>query len=590
MIKEYFQTKIASPEKILTWTERLLPNGKLIGEITKSESINHETFKPIADGLFCEKIFGPTNDWECLCKRYKKIQRRSLEKNAIIICPRCNVEINLSKIRNYRMGYIKLSSAVIHSWYLKNTPNYISITLNKSKKETNKIVYNKSFIQIKKAKGKNSWITGGEAVNILLKNIDLYKTCEKIKFKKRKEIEKEIKELKKPNNVIEKKIIINKNRIKILNHFLTNKVSPHWMTIKFLPVLPPNIRPIVRLKDKTIITTDLNFLYAKIIDINNKINKLRKMSVPENFLNNEKLLLQENVDKLINSETSKNNKYTTTKSLKSLSKNIQGKRGRFRENLLGKTVDYSARSVIIVEPKLRLNECGLPLQIITELFQPIILKKLIELKKINTIREGKNLIKLNRPIIYQIIEKIIKNYPILLNRAPTLHRLGIQSFQIVITKSKAIQLHPLVCSAFNADFDGDQMGIHIPLSLKAIAEARTLMISSNNCTSPATGLTNIIPSQDMILGCYFLTIENTSLYNILKNIKCFNNIEKIFLEYKLNLINIHSYIWICDIDKKKNTNIIKLQKNKNNKLTTNINLKRTTVGRIIFNKVISELL
>nr|AEW13012.1 RNA polymerase beta' subunit [Strombomonas acuminata] len=357
MIKEYIKINLASPTKILSWTERLLPNNKLIGEVSKSETINYETFKPVNDGLFCEKIFGPIKDWECNCKRYKKIQMKTKNKDKVIICPKCYVEITETKIRNYRMG-IKLSAPVTHIWYIKSVPNYI--------------------------------------------------------------------------------------RLKLINHFIQTKSNPHWMIIYNLPVLPPNLRPVVKLQDKTLITTDLNFLYAKIVNINNKINKLRKMLVPEPFLINEKYTLQ-----------------------------IQGKRGRFRENLLGKTVDYSGRSVIIVEPNLKLNECGIPEEM----------------------------------------------HAILLNRAPTLHRvIGIQAFQPKIISCKSIKLHPLVCSAFNADFDGDQMGVHIPLSLKTQAEARLIMISANNCTSPATGQPNILPSQDMILGCYYLTVENTRLYYLLQRV------------------------------------------------------------------------
>nr|YP_010700492.1 RNA polymerase subunit beta' [Strombomonas costata]WCH63630.1 RNA polymerase subunit beta' [Strombomonas costata] len=409
MIKEYIKINIASPSKILSWTERLLPNNKLVGEITKAETINYETFKPVNDGLFCEKIFGPIKDWECNCKRYKKIQIKNNDK--IIICPKCYVEITETKIRNYRMG-IKLSTPVTHIWYLKSIPNYITkILINKSSEETNKISSFKSYIMIKENNENKRWITGGEALNILLKEIKLEQRCD---------------------------------RLKLINHFLQTKSNPHWMIIYNLPVLPPNLRPIVKLQDKTLITTDLNFLYAKIININSKINKLRKMLVPEPFLINEKFTLQ-----------------------------IQGKRGRFRENLLGKTVDYSGRSVIIVEPNLKLNECGIPEEM----------------------------------------------HAILLNRAPTLHRvIGIQAFQPKLISCKSIKLHPLVCSAFNADFDGDQMGVHIPLSLKTQAEARLIMISANNCTSPATGLPNILPSQDMILGCYYLTVENTRLYYLLQQI------------------------------------------------------------------------
>nr|YP_009145447.1 RNA polymerase beta' subunit [Monomorphina parapyrum]AKL78920.1 RNA polymerase beta' subunit [Monomorphina parapyrum] len=587
-MKQYIKINLASPKNILEWTERILPNGKLIGEITKSETVNYENFRPIMNGLFCEKTFGPTNNWECFCKRYKKTQRKIKEKNKIIICPKCNVEITESKVRNYRMGYIKLASRVTHIWYLKNIPSYISTILNKSVKETNKIAYNKSYILYKYNKKKQEWITGGEAINSLLNKIKLEKTFDKI-ISKIRTLKTNLKLNESEKETLEKKRKMYQNRLKLINYFIQTKSLPNWMTIKYLPILPPNLRPIVKLQDNTIITTDLNFFYSKIIDSNNKIIKLRKMSVPENFLNNEKLILQENVDKLINNESKKNTKTANQNSLKSLSKIIQGKRGRFRENLLGKTVDYSGRSVIIVEPKLNINQCGLPKEITTELFQPFIIKKLLQLKIVSSIREGKQRINYKKDkLIDQILKKITKKVRILLNRAPTLHRLGIQAFQPKITEEKAIKLHPLVCSAFNADFDGDQMGIHIPLSLKTQAESRVLMISSNNCNSPATGSPNLVPSQDMILGCYFLTIENTSLFYLLQKVLCFNNFETLLIDYKKKNIELHSYIWLYTKNEKIKNKRILIKKINKKKLKRNF--VRTTVGRFIFNQIIAELL
>nr|YP_009144883.1 RNA polymerase beta' subunit [Euglenaria anabaena]AKJ83330.1 RNA polymerase beta' subunit [Euglenaria anabaena] len=581
MIREYVTIKIASPKKILSWTERMLPNGKFVGKITKSETVDNETFKPIFAGLFCEQIFGPTISWECFCKKYKKIQLKTKNKSKIIICPKCNVEITDKKIRNYRMGNINLAAPVTHIWYLRNNPSYISILINKSIKQTNNINSGKSYILIKNKK-KEIWLTGGEAIKTLLEKINLEQRFEKtLNFLIKVNTEKDS---------IEKKRKGYKNRLKLINHFIQTKTNPSWMTLKYLPVLPPNLRPILKLQDKTIITTDLNFLYAKIIEINNKIIKLRKMSVTENFLNNEKKLLQDTVDKLINNEkNTKNLILQSKKPLKSLSKIIQGKKGRFRENLLGKTVDYSGRSVIIVEPKLKLNECGIPLKMVVELFQPFLIKKLLKLKKITTIKEGKEIIKKDTLLVQKILEKITPNLRILLNRAPTLHRVGIQAFQPKIIDGKAIQLHPLVCSAFNADFDGDQMGVHIPLSLKTQAEARTLMISPNNCTSPATGQANIVPSQDMVLGYYFLTIENTSLFYILKKIKYFNNTKKVMDQYNLNNIEIHDYIWIT-LEDKKNKRTKTKKKSRKCQINRKNNLNRTTPGRIIFNNAINEFL
>nr|YP_010700365.1 RNA polymerase subunit beta' [Flexiglena variabilis]WCH63513.1 RNA polymerase subunit beta' [Flexiglena variabilis] len=376
MIKKYIKISLASPRKILKWSERSLPNRKLIGKVTKperKETIDHRTFKPIVDGLFCEKIFGPTKDYECSCKLYKKLRIQKKEKNQILICPNCNVEIGESKIRKYRMGL----SPIVHLWYLKNIPNYIA---------------NKNKLHI--------------------------------------------------------------NQKKLINYFTQTKNKLEWMTLIYLPVLPPNLRPILKLQDGTIVTADINFLYSKILNSNNRIEKLKKMQVSEIFLRNEKCLLQE----------SEELQHLRKKPLKSISSTIKGKHGRLRENLLGKTVDYSARSVIVVEPKLKLHQ-------------------------------------------------------FLLNRAPTLHRVGIQSFIPKLTSKKSIKLHPLVCSAFNADFDGDQMGIHIPLSLKSQSEARILMLSANNCTSIATGKASIVPSQDMVLGCYYLTSENTSIFYLTKPIE-----------------------------------------------------------------------
>nr|YP_009503400.1 RNA polymerase beta' subunit [Euglena clara]AXA45458.1 RNA polymerase beta' subunit [Euglena clara] len=571
-MKEYIKIGLASPRKILNWTERALPNGELIGEIYKSESINHSNSKPILGGLFCEKVFGPSKDWECYCKKYKNVQRKINNNKSINICPKCNVEITESKVRNYRMG-IKLSSLVIHTWYIQGIPCYIiNIILNKTLKETTKIATNKAYIKLVNKK-KENYITGVDAINYLLKKIKLEKTyIENLEQLFNKGFNKDKYEKRKNQY---------KKRLKIINFFIQNKTKPNWMIIKYLPVLPPNLRPIVKLQDKSIIITDLNFLYGDIITINNKITKLRKMHVPETFLSNEKYILQEKVNKLIKNEKAqkfltKKKKEEKVQNLKSLTKNLQGKRGLFRENILGKTVDYSGRSVIIVEPNLKLAECGIPKEIRIELLQPFILKKLLQLKIVNSIREGKKVLKEDKIIINKIIEK----HYVLLNRAPTLHRIGIQAFQPLITLEKAIQLHPLVCSAFNADFDGDQMGIHIPLSLKAQSEARTLMISTNNFSSPATGQPNISPSQDMVLGCYFLTIENGSLSYLLKKIVRvnYNNIIKAINEYKKENLTIHDYIWI-------NTNNF----NKRKKVIKNY-LKRTTTGRILFNNILIELI
>nr|YP_009538654.1 RNA polymerase beta' subunit [Phacus pleuronectes]AYQ93660.1 RNA polymerase beta' subunit [Phacus pleuronectes] len=565
-IKKYIKINLASPKKILKWSERSLPNGELLGKVTKSETVDIKNLKPITNGLFCEKIFGPIKSNQCHCKLYKKIKMKKDNFN-LIICPKCYVQITDSKIRRYRMGTIQLASTNIHTWYLNNNSNYIRIILSKNLKEIENITYGKSYISFKK-KQKKIFKTTGEAIKIMLKKIKLKQiNIKNIKINEEK----------------------TKKKFNIINSFLETKTKPIWMTISYLPVLPPELRPIIKLQDNVIVSSDFNFLYSKIINTNNRLYQLKEMNVNEKFINKEKITLQESIDLLINNKKNKNKK-NKKKKIKSLSETIKGKHGRIRENLLGKTVDYSARSVIVVEPKLNINECGIPKEILIELFQSLIIKKLFQLKLTNNIKEAKKIINNNKKKLLKnyLLKKIIQNLRILLNRAPTLHRLGIQSFHPKLTSTKSIKLHPLVCSAFNADFDGDQMGIHLPLSLKGQSEARILMISTNNCTSPATGKPNITPSQDIILGCYFLTSENISLQYLLEKIKYFDQINLIINMYKKNNINIHSYIWVKEKNRKTNKNYIKISKINNNKKLTNI--KRTTLGKIIFSKTINKFL
>nr|YP_009538723.1 RNA polymerase beta' subunit [Lepocinclis ovum]AYQ93717.1 RNA polymerase beta' subunit [Lepocinclis ovum] len=566
MIKKYFKINLTSPKKILKWTERSLPNGELIGKVTKSETIDYKSLKPISNGIFCEKIFGPIKNNECICKLYKKIRVKK-EKNKIIICPNCYVQITESKIRRYRMGVIKLSTITIHSWFFKENPNYISnIILNKKKSYIKKVLLAKYYIIINsKTKGKELK-TGGDAILSLLKKLKLKKTNGTSTY-----------QLKKINNSIANKY--NKkltNRIKLLNYMIQAKTKPEWIAIRFLPVLPPELRPIIKLQDNTIITSDLNYLYQNIINTNNRISQLYKMQVSEKFIIVEKIKLQLTINEFITKDTNLKN------TLKSLSKILKGKTGRIRENLLGKTVDYSARSVIGVEPKLKISECAIPIEVDKELFQSLIIKKLLQIKVSKNIREAKKIITRESQFILNLINKTIKNMRILLNRAPTLHRIGIQSFKPILTNCKIIKLHPLVCTAFNADFDGDQMGIHIPLSLKAQAEARTLMLSTSNSTLPSTGKPNMTLSQDMVLGCYYLTSENTSIFYLLKKIKYYKNKKECLIEYKKNKISIHSYIWICIKEKK--DKIIKINTNKKAKK------KRITPGKLIFSTTMNLFL
>nr|YP_009540970.1 RNA polymerase beta' subunit [Discoplastis spathirhyncha]AYQ93473.1 RNA polymerase beta' subunit [Discoplastis spathirhyncha] len=580
MIKQYIKINIASPQTILKWTERILPNGEKIGKITKIESKNF--FNPTINGLFCEKIFGPIKTGQCLCKRNRKKQKLIKTKYKTLICSNCSIEITKSKTRRYRMGYIELNSPIIHIWYLNSIAKLLGVKLQ----TIVGLTYLKINITCRENFIRNDFITGGNAVKFLLKNLNIKNTNEKIK-KESKNIEN-IKEL---SNDKEKMIIQKlKERLHLLGYFMHTKSKPEWMAISILPVLPPGLRPILKMEDNTIVTSDLNFLYSEIVKYNNKIKFFKKMLAPQILIRREKKNLQESIDTLINNGKIKHKSYFKNTPLKSLSDIINGKHGRFRENLLGKTVDYSGRSVIIVEPKLKLNECSIPIEIVNELFQPFLIKKLAQLKIIKNIREGKKKIKKNEQIIIEILKILTEKMRILLNRAPTLHRLGIQSFLPKLTSDKTIRLHPLVCSAFNADFDGDQMGVHLPLSLKSQSEARVLMISSNNCISPATGQPNIVPSQDMILGCYFLTIENTNLFYLLKKIIRFQKIKKALEEYNKEKIMLHSYIWIHantnNIGKNK---FIKI-KNKQKKINKKLNFKRTTIGRVIFNKTILELI
>jgi len=451
-MKEFIRINLASPKKILTWTERPLPNGVFIGEVFKSETLDYTRFEPIVGGLFCQRIFGPVKDFMCLCKRRRKLQKRFFQKNVVNICSRCFVELTYSTMRSYRLGYISLSSFVSHFWFLRNSPSYISIVLNKSVKETLKIAYGKSYILMKRSNFIYS-ITGADALHFLL-------------IRSRLLLDKDFTVLSDFNLVAADLKDLYKKRKRVFNFFIQTQSKPDWMILKYLPVLPPDIRPIVKISDNTIVTTDLNFSYANIINVNNKILKLRKMLVPERFLNNEKLFLQQKVDALISAEGKKvgSTSLDEEKKIKSLSSLINGKKGLFRENLLGKTVDYSARSVIVVEPHLDLNYFGIPEEIALELFQPFIIKKMFQIKNIMSIREGKLKILNNSVILKDLLQKVLDNHFVLLNRAPTLHRVGIQAFFPKLVSNKALKLHPLVCMAFNADFDGDQMGVHLPLS------------------------------------------------------------------------------------------------------------------------------
>ena len=493
---------LASPDMIRSWS---------YGEVKKPETINYRTFKPERDGLFCAKIFGPVSDYECLCGKYKRLKHRG------VICEKCGVEVTLSKVRRERMGHIDLASPVAHIWFLKSLPSRIALLLDMTLREIERVLYFESFVILDPGMtplDKGQLLTddeyldavelhgddfvakmGAEAIYDLLKAIDLKEQVETLR-----------EEINSTNS--ETKIKKYSKRLKVMDALLTSKNRPEWMILKVLPVLPPELRPLVPLDGGRFATSDLNDLYRRVINRNNRLNRLLDLNAPDIIVRNEKRMLQESVDALLdNGRRGRAITGTNRRPLKSLADMIKGKQGRFRQNLLGKRVDYSGRSVIVVGPTLRLHQCGLPKKMALELFKPFIFSKLQFRGLATTIKAAKKMVEREGVEVWDILEEVIREHPILLNRAPTLHRLGIQAFEPTLIEGKAIQLHPLVCSAFNADFDGDQMAVHIPLSIEAQLEARTLMMATNNILSPANGEPVINPSQDVVLGLYYISRE-----------------------------------------------------------------------------------
>nr|ASO75933.1 RNA polymerase beta' subunit [Storeatula sp. CCMP1868] len=549
---DYVKINLASPERIRKWGERTLPNGQIVGEVTKPETINYRTLKPEMDGLFCERIFGPVKDWECHCGKYKRVRYKG------IICGRCGVEVAESKVRRHRMGHIELAAPVTHVWYLKSLPSYISILLDIPLKDVEQIVYFNSYIvtrpgncqnlRYKQLLSEDEWIEiedqlyqedsnlygvevgiGAEAIQKLLNDVDLEVEAESL----REDV------LSTKGSKRDKAI----KRLRVIDNFIATRSDPAWMILTVLPVIPPDLRPMVQLDGGRFATSDLNDLYRRVLNRNNRLIRLQEILAPEIIIRNEKRMLQESVDALIdNGRRGRTVVGANNRPLKSLSDIIEGKQGRFRQNLLGKRVDYSGRSVIVVGPTLQLNQCGLPREMALELFQPFVIHKLIHQGLVNNIKAAKKMIQKNESVIWNVLEEVIQGHPVLLNRAPTLHRLGIQAFEPILVEGRAIKLHPLVCPAFNADFDGDQMAVHIPLSLEAQAEARLLMLAPYNFLSPATGEPIIMPSQDMVLGCYYLTTHNPSQQK--KQAYYFSNLEDALLAYECNKIALHSYIWV----------------------------------------------
>ena len=727
---DYIKIKLASPMRILQWSHRKLPNGQFVGEVQKSETINYRTFKPEMDGLFCERIFGPSKSLECACGKYKQVRYEGL------ICERCGVELTESRVRRHRMGHINLMYPVMHIWYTNSRPNYIALLLEVEQCEKridtgvirfaapvsrqsdgtalfkkNTYIYrykNQKYLsyfgkrfdlspnaqfeeffeetaKLKKGTFVSRWDERIKRIKLaslayfiaedeiafygLHWDLQQYRRCRELGFtgyplrpysksyNRRRNTPKYLlrstpnyligsvlikRELEKLNFDLEisttrtfiticSKVIHKEKpfcnfaplykkwdhhriyklrdqsikRIRILENLLTTGTNPAWMIITILPVIPPALRPMIQLEGGRFATSDLNELYRRIIIRNNRLLRLLEIDAPQLIIRNEKRMLQEAVDTLIdNGKRGKIALSASNRPLKSLSDIIKGKHGRFRQNLLGKRVDYSGRSVIVVGPSLKLNQCGLPYEMAIELFQPFIIRELINQGLASNMKVAKNLLQQNEPIIDPVLEKVLSNHPIFLNRAPTLHRLGIQAFEPIIVQGRAIKLHPLVCSAFNADFDGDQMAVHVPLSLEAQAECYMLMLAPYNFLSPANGDPIIMPSQDMVLGCYYLTVNNIT--SLLGSNHYFADLNDVILAYNQDQIEIHTSIWVRYKHKiSKPINLIKqiklkdgsfieyyeniqIRKDKNNK--TIVQYLQTTTGRVLLNYTIQTTL
>jgi DNA-directed RNA polymerase subunit beta' len=717
----YIKIKLASPFRILQWSNRKLPNGQFVGEVQKSETINYRTFKPEMDGLFCERIFGPSKSLECACGKYKRVRYEGL------ICERCGVELTESRVRRHRMGYINLIYPVTHVWYINSRPNFMALLLEVEEFEKRfshsercptkievdilqtfpaetqrdiiegfemgeKPVYFKTVLcQKRKAVSSTIVHLWDERIKrIKLTSLAYFIAEDEISFyglhwdlqqyRRSRElgfsnyplkpspksqnrlyhtptylvqatpsfligaplIKRELEKLRlKPEISRTRHLVLictkllNKEepiypvvsywcrkweqqriykirekaikRTRILENLIGTDSRPSWMILSILPVIPPALRPMIQLEGGRFATSDLNELYRRIITRNNRLLRLLEIDAPQLIIRNEKRLLQEAVDTLIdNGKRGKIALSANNRPLKSLSDIIKGKYGRFRQNLLGKRVDYSGRSVIVVGPTLKLNQCGLPYEMAIELFQPFIIRELIHQGLANNMKIAKNLLQQDELIIKPVLKKILSNHPIFLNRAPTLHRLGIQAFEPILVKGRAIKLHPLVCSAFNADFDGDQMAVHIPLSKEAQAECYMLLLAPYNFLSPANGEPIIIPSQDMVLGCYYLTVDN--IKGLLGSSHYFANLEDVILAYNQNQIEIHTSIWVRlknqdqDSERLKEQKKIVLSDNSVIEYYESVQIRKnadgelitqyfqTTTGRVILNYTIQKTL
>jgi DNA-directed RNA polymerase subunit beta' len=562
---------LASPEKIRSWS---------YGEVKKPETINYRTFKPERDGLFCAKIFGPVKDYECLCGKYKRLKHRG------VICEKCGVEVTLSKVRRERMGHIELASPVAHIWFLKSLPSRLGMLLDMTLRDIERVLYFEAYVvtdpgmtplhrcqllteddylaKVEEYGDEFSASMGAEGIRELLRKMDLNGEIDRLR-----------EELAATGSDTKIKKIA--KRVKVLEAFSKSGIKPEWMIMEVLPVLPPELRPLVPLDGGRFATSDLNDLYRRVINRNNRLKRLLELKAPEIIVRNEKRMLQESVDSLLdNGRRGKAMTGANKRALKSLADMIKGKSGRFRQNLLGKRVDYSGRSVIVVGPQLKLHQCGLPKKMALELFKPFIFHRLEVLGLATTIKAAKRMVEAEGPEVWDILEDVIREHPVLLNRAPTLHRLGIQAFEPVLIEGKAIQLHPLVCAAFNADFDGDQMAVHVPLSLEAQMEARTLMLSSNNVLSPANGDPIIVPSQDIVLGLYYVTRERV---NALGEGMSFADVAEVARAYDARKVELNAKVGV---------RIEEIDLGADGERTKNITRYDTTVGRALLSEILPE--
>ena len=572
---DYVGITLASPDAIRSWSK---------GEVKNPETINYRTFKPEKGGLFCERIFGPTKDWECSCGKYKRIKHRG------IVCDRCGVEVTLSRVRRERMGHIELAVPTCHIWFFKCMPSRIGLALDMTARHLERVIYYEDYLVIDpgttplkphqllteveyrealETYGAEAFVAkmGAEAVREALSRVDLVKQADELAIAMTETKSKQIR----------KKLA---KRIKLLQGLGSSKSRPEWMILTVLPVIPPDLRPLVPLEGGRFATSDLNDLYRRVINRNNRLRTLLQLKTPEVIIRNEKRMLQEAVDALF--DNGRHGRPVTgagNRSLKSLSDMLKGKGGRFRQNLLGKRVDYSGRSVIVIGPELKLNQCGLPKKMALVLFEPFIIRRLKELGYVHTVRSAKKMIERQTKEVWDVLEEVTKGHPVLLNRAPTLHRLSVQAFEPQLIEGEAIRIHPLVCTAYNADFDGDQMAVHVPLSVEAQMEARLLMMATNNIFSPSSGKPIITPTQDITLGCYYVTAEpRKAMPANINELPLFGSKEEVIFAYSDEALKTHDRVRLANPDFGKKTAFGNTEKK----------IIETTVGRVLFSEIWPE--